>query len=617
MHHESLHRRVWYCVSHDLEYGSQQDYVSHLKEAHVDISLGHLTSELMAAAVRPSSKPRSDCPFCPVPPFDSVSAMQKHIAFHLERLALYALPKAADLEEEDETLSGHESDSFQGQRLGRKNSIELDFSSDEMEAFSNTSGHDELQSVPSSSQNWAILESADSHQSPTRAMAETQKRLLDVIPIDDSPHHGELENVAAQNTADDMDIVESGFMQEGPGFQDEVIQSQRANRRGPHAITAAHYELASKLFDKTSYEDGLDIFHDYNGRYANILTSRGINDRTVLHTILDALQNSQTEWLQAFPPAAQEFLEHLIISHPNLLTQPDSDGKRPLDFAAANIPPIVFLVIDLVMSDEQLRGLPVAACLAKQKNQPPNACHFSLPKSLHLTFIKGPNDENWKPDACVHDTVDVDKLQQWNVQFKDTVIRALGPHETSDRGNRRVSVLSNILIEPFFDETFYSIPLPSFRHLIDLCPKETLECIDSEGLYPLHKAIKLYGADDLNLRRLHDAIRYLIWQHPSSIYLVSEGRVAQTPYSMLLALDPRQQQSYQRGKVDSWLRTVELLKYTCIGSERSRDEKMRYLYNNIKNGMYDRFSLRCDIHFIPFSKSPLSSVLSIYGFTIL
>lgn len=123
LEHESLHTRVWHCAVHGEEFETQSEYTAHLHETDSGHKVEHLSPELIAAVVGPSLRLRRDCPFC-LAAFSEASALQKHVTFHLERLALLALP-ADDEDEIDKPQRA--SDSHEGQRRGRTDSIEADF----------------------------------------------------------------------------------------------------------------------------------------------------------------------------------------------------------------------------------------------------------------------------------------------------------------------------------------------------------------------------------------------------------------------------------------------------------------------------------------------------------
>ncbi|KLU88273.1 hypothetical protein MAPG_07260 [Magnaporthiopsis poae ATCC 64411] len=131
--HENQHRRVWHCHSHEDEFETQPEYLQHLKEQHPQKQGEYYTPEMIAAVVGPSAKPHRDCPFCPTK-FRDVTTMQKHVRYHLERLALYALPDIGE-DKDDELASERSSDSRQAmENRGRKDSIEDDFV-EERQAF--------------------------------------------------------------------------------------------------------------------------------------------------------------------------------------------------------------------------------------------------------------------------------------------------------------------------------------------------------------------------------------------------------------------------------------------------------------------------------------------------
>lgn len=131
LEHESLHTRVWHCAVHSEEFETQPEYTAHLHEKHSEQKAEYFSPELIAAAVGPSLRFHRDCPFCPTA-FAEASALQKHITFHLEQLALLALPAdAEDGIDKSETAS----DSHEGQRRGRVGSIENDFTGEEQLLF--------------------------------------------------------------------------------------------------------------------------------------------------------------------------------------------------------------------------------------------------------------------------------------------------------------------------------------------------------------------------------------------------------------------------------------------------------------------------------------------------
>ncbi|KAI1758865.1 hypothetical protein GGR53DRAFT_198101 [Hypoxylon sp. FL1150] len=134
--HENQHTQVWHCQEHtdELEFETLTEYVEHLKISHPDAPTERYSQELIRTMVAPSRKLRRECPFCPFLPNsspDRVTEMQKHITFHLERLALLALP----LVDDDSDGLDCSLNSPEIQRFGRKSSIAADFSEEERISF--------------------------------------------------------------------------------------------------------------------------------------------------------------------------------------------------------------------------------------------------------------------------------------------------------------------------------------------------------------------------------------------------------------------------------------------------------------------------------------------------
>ncbi|KAI0182073.1 hypothetical protein GGR52DRAFT_527302 [Hypoxylon sp. FL1284] len=359
------------------------------------------------------------------------------------------------------------------------------------------------------------------------------------------------------------------------------------------SIEQAHKKLAREIFpdhdSDASSNEGFKIFQQYNTHTDNILTKLSFGDNSIFDAILGYMRwlvkgADKVELLYTVPVIARDFLEHLIIHHHTLLAQVNDDGVRSLDMAAAKLKPVVLLVADLVLDDDKLYELPVEACPTKRRTPHPDACHVELPRSLRYAFARGPSAPDSAastPCGCVHETVRVDELRQWNMGLKDTVKDVLLPQKTNSL--HPPSIMHILLEEDGFTGHEFDNKAESFHRLIKLCSDDTLTLQDAEGRLPLHKAILLYERDGIDFALLHLVIRSLVEKCPSSIYIMGkslDGATLQTPYSMLKEVRPGQK---NREKEKSWDKTVTLLKNQCIGSEKDRDDKLRYLYGNIKD----------------------------------
>jgi hypothetical protein len=97
------HARVWHCAEHpEAEFWTRSEYIDHLRSSvHSADTTALEAPELVAACVGPSNAVQRPCPICDVE-IEDLAIYQSHLAFHLERFALLALPKLTDFDEEDD-----------------------------------------------------------------------------------------------------------------------------------------------------------------------------------------------------------------------------------------------------------------------------------------------------------------------------------------------------------------------------------------------------------------------------------------------------------------------------------------------------------------------------------
>jgi hypothetical protein len=116
LHETSSHRQIWRCLKHaNLIFQHLKDYEYHLQEEHLHEEQLR-SSQLLKAGESTSELPDRPCPFCHAE-LSSAVLLQEHIARHLERIALFALPRSTGLEGESVEGSG-----WSGQAAGQTNS---------------------------------------------------------------------------------------------------------------------------------------------------------------------------------------------------------------------------------------------------------------------------------------------------------------------------------------------------------------------------------------------------------------------------------------------------------------------------------------------------------------
>lgn len=107
-HEGDFHAKIWQCSEHpDAMYDSREEYIGHLDYDHPEASNESRAPEMIALNRLTISESLRDCPFCGAV-LSAFDELQDHVANHLERFALLALPRLDDVEEEN---NGHEASS--------------------------------------------------------------------------------------------------------------------------------------------------------------------------------------------------------------------------------------------------------------------------------------------------------------------------------------------------------------------------------------------------------------------------------------------------------------------------------------------------------------------------
>ncbi|PQE07748.1 meiosis-specific serine threonine- kinase mek1 protein [Rutstroemia sp. NJR-2017a BVV2] len=93
-HEDSCHRKVWRCPQHPAEIFPQLGlYRTHLQNQHLDYANDGVQKAMITTGESTLTVPDRCCPICLYAP-ENMGELQKHIALHLERMALFALPRS-------------------------------------------------------------------------------------------------------------------------------------------------------------------------------------------------------------------------------------------------------------------------------------------------------------------------------------------------------------------------------------------------------------------------------------------------------------------------------------------------------------------------------------------
>ncbi|PNP75038.1 hypothetical protein FNYG_11620 [Fusarium nygamai] len=309
--HENQHRRVWHCHVHEEEFETQLKYIKHLNDKQLEHRPEESCTEMVAAIVGASSKPHRDCPFCPTA-FSDVATMQRHVGYHLERLALYALPDIT--EQSGGELVPSQSDSHQlVKNQGRQDSVSHDFTEEEVQSFLEISSRD-------------VIDTQESIQSKmTTKDTQDFAARLELLPIPTAMSYNE--SIMTWIGAP------PGIKNISGSLRPEWLSSEITN----HATNAVEPPEESKKAESTLEEDNCS--EDNNIRL--LMAARKGHEAAVRlllkkGTDIESKDNNGRTPLLWAAASGHESIVKLLLEKGANVDAKDKDGQTPLSSAAEN-----------------------------------------------------------------------------------------------------------------------------------------------------------------------------------------------------------------------------------------------------------------------------------------
>lgn len=290
----------------------------------------------------------------------------------------------------------------------------------------------------------------------------------------------------------------------------------------------------------------------------------------------------------------------LVLRDPAFFTAEDNSKNIPIREAAKFQLPVLFHVIDLLLPTSLYDDTKLQVyCKDVQVNCP----LWQIPTALRDYFSKGtdPNTNEsihqGSSNTCLHDAIDVHQLVDYNKTLQRYLRTALHHQESS------LACLEAILHDRNFDRDSpmtHIERLGTFKVFLDLCPDSIFGFAPFDKYTPLQTALRLYSKAQINFGMLFEFVQLLINRAPWSIFIESglsakSGNVPRTAYQILkdIVIDNTPDGMQAKARVE------ELLKKTCIGYEGkmwdaktaeltttiTSEDKIRYLYSDIKSGM--------------------------------
>ncbi|CEJ62662.1 hypothetical protein PMG11_11156 [Penicillium brasilianum] len=111
-HENSSHRRALCCPAHsDQTFSKTEEYQEHLRNRHINYDDEISMTSISHASISTLTSPDRCCPICSLT-MSTATALQDHIALHLERLSLFSLPRHVGEDDSDVNDAGSDEANF-------------------------------------------------------------------------------------------------------------------------------------------------------------------------------------------------------------------------------------------------------------------------------------------------------------------------------------------------------------------------------------------------------------------------------------------------------------------------------------------------------------------------
>lgn len=243
MHEQVYHRMKYHCPEYTSIFSNRQQYVDHIENNHSD---KHPKPEELDQFAQMSLKPTDSCPLCSYVT-DTWSDMDKHIGFHLETLALLALPLATGLERHEEEIGSYQNEASQ-------NTVKLESVQDddtETTTESESSGPDDSAELPSAGITLHSLAELQEHTISVRMGHEAVVKMLhDMRSIDNQADRGSNSDLEIHTVYDTDDGFhtdnEEGFARSDDDYEGDSDYDWWTPGQGKKSDQSKHIHLRSK-----------------------------------------------------------------------------------------------------------------------------------------------------------------------------------------------------------------------------------------------------------------------------------------------------------------------------------------------------------------------------------
>lgn len=318
MHEQRMHRRNWDCNLCDgCTFPEQVLYEEHVRSKHADQALKLLTPELVTARETTPKTSSRPCPIC-LQTFPYTHELQRHVARHLEGIALIALPPEEDIESDSEKNSSIKSHVAERRQRLPALSTTNDF-------------RDDLGEPPSFPEN-----EVDSTYLPAATTPLTRRSLQDIARRVPEFVGAEGDNKKDYETGEGTSVLawlnevmaDDYLVKHQPGFDSSSVHEGKRNDEEELFVELDSFQAQSQVsdladLDRRALYDRLGAF-DYSAYQKDLISRReegtghlflGSPQFQRWHNTSMATRYSQILSCLGPPGSGKTFITSLVVNH--------------------------------------------------------------------------------------------------------------------------------------------------------------------------------------------------------------------------------------------------------------------------------------------------------------
>ncbi|RDK44408.1 hypothetical protein M752DRAFT_139604 [Aspergillus phoenicis ATCC 13157] len=274
-------------------------------------------------------------------------------------------------------------------------------------------------------------------------------------------------------------------------------KSNRGREEFRKLINFYHQVIVDRLFD----EDFDDL---EKSPYLEASLQADRSGSTLLHSLVSQMGEEE----RVLSEEALDYIQRTVLENPRVFTSENNYNATPIIEAAKAHTYILFLVLDLLLSEPtraELRSHPKSC----DGDEICSLRDVDVPDAIRLHLSRQSNKQNECPPTpppdsephvtgwvCPYLNVDIDQVLEEDQKLRDALIAALAPVGQSQK------LFEGLITVRNFDITGKHIDLEAIKVLLDLIPEEVFLGQSTDDYTPVQRAVLLIDKESLDLTTL-------------------------------------------------------------------------------------------------------------------